>query len=113
LKKFEYNLYPFKTIFTYIIDYDSKNKTPFIINIIGNLIVLIPFGFLLPIAFPKQLDRLDKLLFASIIGISLIELLQLVFKLGVFDIDDIILNSVGVLIGFLILKVVQQTNIDK
>jgi glycopeptide antibiotics resistance protein len=107
LKEFKYNLYPCKTIFSYIIEYNSSNKALFIINIIGNIVVFVPFGFLLPIAFQKQLNRLDKLLFASVIGIVLIEIVQLVLKLGVFDIDDVILNSIGVLIGFVILKVIE------
>lgn len=107
LKEFTYNLYPFKTIFTYIIEYNNNNNAPFVINIIGNIVVFVPFGFLLPIAFQKQLNRLDKLLFASVTGILLIEMLQLVFKLGVFDIDDVILNSIGIVIGFVILKVIE------
>lgn len=107
LKEFEYNFYPFRTIFTYIIGYNSNNKIPFIINIIGNIVVLMPFGFLLPLAFKKQLNRLDKLLFATVTGILVIEMLQLVFKVGVFDVDDIILNSMGVVIGFVILKVIE------
>ena len=108
LNEFKYNLYPFKTIFSYIIEYNSNNTTPFIINIIGNIVVFIPFGFLFPITFHKQLNRLDKLLFASSTGILIIEILQLLFKLGVFDIDDIILNTIGVVIGFVILKTIVE-----
>lgn len=107
LKEFTFNLYPCKTIFSYIVDYNSNNTAPFVINIIGNIIVFVPFGFLLPIAFQKQLDRLDKMLFASVTGILIIELLQLVLKVGVFDIDDVILNSIGVVAGFVILKVIE------
>lgn len=108
LKEFTYNIYPCKTIFSYIIDYNSNNPASFVINIIGNIVVFVPFGFLLPMAFQKQLDRLDKLLFASVTGILVIELLQLVLKVGVFDIDDIILNSIGVVAGFVVLKVIQE-----
>jgi glycopeptide antibiotics resistance protein len=107
LNEFKYNLYPFKTIFTYIVEYDSHNKTPFVINIIGNIVVFIPFGFIGPILFQNKLNRLDKLLFASVIGILLIEIPQLLLKVGVFDIDDIILNLIGVLIGFSVLKLIE------
>ena len=107
LNEFKYNLYPFKTILTYIIEYNTNNKGPFIINIIGNIVVFILFGFLLPITFQKQLNRLDKLFFASVIGLILIEIVQFASKFGVFDIDDIILNSIGILIGFAILKTIE------
>ncbi|MBB1194028.1 VanZ family protein [Flavobacterium sp. SOK18b] len=110
LNEFKYNLYPFKTIFSYIINYNSNNSTPFIMNIFGNIVAFIPFGFLLPITFHRQLNRLDKVVFASVSVIFIVETLQLLFKLGVFDIDDIILNSIGVLIGFVILKKIELSN---
>ena len=107
LTDFKYNLYPFKTIFTYIIEFNSNDKAPFVINIIGNIVLFIPFGFLLPITFQKRLNRLDKLLFACVLGILSIEIVQLVLKIGVFDIDDVILNGTGVLLGFIILKKIE------
>lgn len=107
LNEFKYNLHPFKTIYTYVIDYKSNNKEPFIINIIGNIALFIPFGFLLPITFLRQLNRLDKLLFVTVCGIFLIEISQFILQIGVFDIDDIILNSIGVILGFMILKTIE------
>lgn len=78
-----------------------------IMNIIGNIILFVTFGVLFPRAFYYKLNRLDKLLFVPIIGIVLIEISQFIFKLRVFDIDDIILNNIGVLIGFAILKKIE------
>ena len=98
----------FNTIFSYINEYNTNNKEPFIINIIGNVVAFIPFRLLLPIAFQKQLNCLDKLLFAPVIGVLLIELSQLVLQLGVFEINDIILNSICVVIGFVILKTIEE-----
>jgi glycopeptide antibiotics resistance protein len=90
------------------VEYKNNNKVTFVINIIGNILVFIPFGFLFPITFHKQLNRLDKLLFTSVIGIVFVEIMQLVLKLGVSDVDDLILNSIGIVIGFVILKTIEK-----
>ena len=60
-------------------------------NLLGNLLPFIPFGFLLPIAYPR-IKAFFKVLF--------IEIFQYMTRLGSFDIDDIILNMVGVLSGY-------------
>ncbi|MFW0862490.1 MAG: VanZ family protein [Candidatus Komeilibacteria bacterium] len=92
------NLIPFKTIFGYI----SGEPTWGIAmrNILGNIIALIPFGFLLTGIYQK-LQWKSVLLTALITGIIL-ELLQILFKSGIFDVDDIILNFVGVFMGYLL-----------
>ncbi len=66
----------------------------------GNVVVLAPFGFLLVIQYQK-LKVGSVLLIGLVIGIIL-ELLQVIFKSGILDIDDIILNSLGVVIGYLL-----------
>lgn len=69
-----------------------------IINIFGNIIMFTPFGFL-GIVFPK-LNDFKTLMINFLSGIIIIESLQYFTRLGVFDIDDIILNTIGVAIGF-------------
>lgn len=64
-------------------------------NLIGNIILFIPLGF-----FNKNHSL--KYLFIAFIIIILIEFLQYITKRGVFDIIDIVLNIIGVLIGFLL-----------
>ena len=72
-------------------------KTIFI-NIFGNVLMFIPFGFL-GILFPK-LNDFKILIINFLSAIILVESLQYFTRLGVFDIDDVILNSLGVTIGF-------------
>lgn len=69
-----------------------------VINVFGNIIMFTPFGFL-GIIFPN-LNDFKTLMINFLSGIIIIESLQYFTRLGVFDIDDIILNTIGVAIGF-------------
>jgi len=62
-----------------------------------------PMGFFLPLFFPKT-KRFFPFLFTMIIIIAIIELTQLLFMLGSFDIDDLILNISGAILIYVILK---------
>ena len=74
-----------------------------IINVFGNIIMFTPFGFL-GIVFPK-LNDFKTLIINFLSAIIIIESLQYFSRLGVFDIDDIILNTIGVAIGFWIYRI--------
>ena len=90
------NYIPFKTILPYLL-----GEYGFLIgalNIIGNIAFLVPIGFLLPFVFVR-IDWKKSLVLAILSGM-LIELTQVVLNLGIFDIDDVILNGLGVMVGF-------------
>lgn len=93
------NLIPFYTIWQFIID----NNISFMratVNIIGNIGIFIPMGIFFPIVF-KELNK--KTMITAIIFISLgFETIQYILALGSSDIDDIILNSLGGIIGIAI-----------
>ncbi|MFP3593272.1 VanZ family protein [Chryseobacterium sp. SIMBA_038] len=67
--------------------------------VLGNVVMFIPFGFLGWI-FPK-LKELKSLLFSFISAIVIVEALQYFTRMGICEIDDIILNTFGVYLGFL------------
>ena len=90
---------------------EADNYKQFIINILGNIILFIPFGFL-GIIFEK-LKKLKNLLPIFIIAISIIELLQYITNKGFADIDDVIINTIGVAIGFWIYNKVKLTSSSK
>lgn len=94
-----YNLTPFSTIKNYFLYYDHFPFSIWIMNIVGNIGVFFPFGILLPLVFPS-LTRWIKFTFTFIVSITTIEFFQLISKLGSFDVDDIILNTIGALLGF-------------
>ena len=92
---FRVNLIPLVNLF----DYD--NKRDLLLNVIGNAAMFIPSGIVLPVVY-KGLNTHRKVISAGI-GISLcIEILQLPFYDRVSDIDDLLLNSFGFVIGYLL-----------
>lgn len=77
-------------------------------NLLGNLVLLLPFGAILPM-IKKKYDNIWKILFASFAISLLIETFQLLsFFIGnnnrFFDVDDILLNVSGALLGYLIYR---------
>lgn len=80
-----------------LLDYEIFREM--LINVIGNTAMFIPIGIIWPIVF-RKLDTHKKVIAAGV-GFSLcIEILQLPFYDRVTDIDDLILNSLGFLIGY-------------
>ena len=100
------NFIPFKTIYTYIerAMADRMNKGTAVMNILGNLVAFFPLGCYLPCLFQKMRSFL-KVTFI-ILGIILsVELLQPILCVGFFDVDDIILNIIGAILGFLLINI--------
>ncbi len=71
-----------------------------LINLVGNVVMFIPAGWLLPRIFPR-FRRFWKFLLCCAVSILLIEVFQLFTLLGSFDVDDIILNLIGMILGYL------------
>ena len=69
-----------------------------IINLLGNIIMFIPFGFLGWLN--AKYFSFKKLIVDFLSVLIIVEALQYLTRLGVFDIDDLALNSLGVWIGF-------------
>jgi len=100
------NLRPFKTIRMYIRYYDRINGFD---NLFGNIFAFAPFGILLPLAFDECPKVWHTLLHSFWLSLC-IELFQLVSHFGEFDVDDIILNCFGALLGYLCFYVVCSLN---
>lgn len=94
--EFRYNLIPFSTIEDFL-NFNQFNTKRWVINLIGNVGVFVPFGILLPFVFE---ERIGRLYVKFIIGLFVLELTQLLSRRGVFDIDDLLLNSVGFIVGY-------------
>ena len=71
------------------------------LNVAGNVIGFMPFGFLLTVVRNKKTNFVVALLY-SFTFTFLIESVQYVTKLGVFDIDDLMLNTLGGILGYII-----------
>lgn len=91
------NFIPFKTIKMYIQYYDLPGLRSFS-NLFGNVLIFIPVGVMLPMVHRASKNILVLLLNALLFVVG-IEVFQLFSNFGAFDVDDIILNCFGVLIG--------------
>ncbi len=94
------NLTPFKTIRPFLEWYPDYNLREKILNqTVGNILIFVPFGVYLPY-FSKKKRSCANFLFFSLFLIFCIEISQVLSLFGSFDVDDIILNLIGCLIGF-------------
>ena len=100
-----YNLVPFKTIEGYFSNFTSLSLTD---QFVGNILAFVPFGFFLPLLSIKL--RSSFILFVGLtFGSSLlVELTQLLTRVGAFDVDDLLLNTVGGFIGYLVSRVYRR-----
>jgi len=104
-----YNFIPFKSMSTQI---EHITQWWALKNLLGNIIPFIPFGFLLPITY-KKFSSTIKVLSTGLASILLIEIFQFFTKLGSFDVDDIILNMIGIVCGYLMFLVINRFLVKK
>lgn len=98
------NVMPFRTILLYM-NANISNRI-IMTNLLGNIAAFAPLGFLLPLVWRKT-DRFVSIAIASL-GVSLvIEITQYVMAVGAADVDDLILNVMGGMLGLLLLKVLR------
>lgn len=98
-------LIPFYTIVDYVQKVHSFDDW-FIKNLACNIIMFIPHGLLTPLFMKKWKYTVVKVgLSAALISVC-IEIFQFVTALGLCDIDDVILNIIGALVGYAIYKLI-------
>lgn len=98
--EYRYNLTLFKEIRRFIMYRKNLGIESFIVNIFGNVFAFIPFGFVLPIISPNNRKFLNITLLSFELTVT-IEIMQLLLKVGIFDIDDIFMNTCGGILGYL------------
>lgn len=75
-----------------------NGDTMYIKEIILNVVMLLPYGFLLPVMLPKA--NFLKTLVSGVVISVLIEVLQLITRTGLCETSDIIHNTIGILAGY-------------
>ena len=90
------NFVPFKTIVPYLLGF--KGWIIAGVNLVGNIALLVPIGFLVPFVY-RNMTWKNSLALGVMAGLA-IEVMQSVLRVGIFDIDDVILNALGVVIGY-------------
>ena len=105
-----FNLVPFQSIIEFLSGNTENVRTFSYANLVGNIAIFVPLGFY--ISFLRKELRKDKkvalcLLIVFIASLA-VEIIQWVFVIGTPDIDDIILNCIGGLIGILVCKLIMH-----
>lgn len=94
-----YNLIPFTEIRRFWVYREQLGMWACFMNIFGNIIAFMPCGYLLPSMSDKRRTLTSNLLSGFSISL-MIECTQLVFRVGSFDVDDLMLNTLGAVSGF-------------
>ncbi len=107
---YEIYFFPLKnTINTYLtLPNDKYEIYNFYINLFGNVLLFIPLSFILITVF--KVEKLKYVIFIGILLSVFIEFMQYAFQIGLADIDDVILNSIGTIVGYSLYKLFNHLN---
>lgn len=103
MKDYHYNLVLFKEIMRFWNYRDQLGIFSVFANLAGNILIFIPFGFFMPVASEHRnffVTVMDTFLLSLII-----EVIQLLTKVGCFDVDDLLLNTIGGVVGYIIFMI--------
>lgn len=107
--EYRYNLIPFLEIKRFIssaVHGGSIHYVDIFINLIGNVVAFIPFGALIRWVRNQKTGFLIAVLYTFLFSLA-IELIQLFTRVGVFDVDDLILNTCGGAIGYICYRILR------
>jgi len=96
---YRYNLILFQEIRRFVIYRDKIGMSSFLLNIFGNIFAFSPFGVFLPL-LSQNMRKMWRVFGMSFLVTLCIECTQLVTRLGVFDVDDLVMNTLGGVIGY-------------
>lgn len=98
---YHYNLKPFTEIGRYLSYIDTIGLTNVLINLLGNVVCFMPLGFMLPVLSQRRWKGIRTTLLCCLASV-IVELTQLVSKLGSCDVDDVLLNTLGGFLGYIL-----------
>lgn len=111
-EEYAYNLVPLKEIRRFIVYRKVVGTRSFLLNIVGNIVGFMPFGFFLPVVSRRSRHWYNTVLLSFLFSLS-IETIQLVFKVGSFDVDDMLLNTLGGILGYILYRIVQRIRVRR
>lgn len=100
-REYRYNLVPFREIVRFIKYRENLNIVLVAVNLQGNVLAFMPFGALIRWVINRKVRWYQAMEYTFLFSFC-VELVQLVTKVGVFDVDDLILNTMGGLFGFFV-----------
>lgn len=93
------NLTPFTTIYSSLTHFNYMVPLR---NIVGNILLFMPLGFSIPLRF--KVNKFWKVILLGFFISFLVEVIQLFTSIRSFDVDDLILNTLGAVIGFVLYR---------
>lgn len=103
VEEYRYNLELFREIRRFITYREQLGMFAVFANLLGNILIFVPYGFFISMAAERR--GFFKTLFFSF-GLSLcVELVQLATRVGSFDVDDILLNTIGGIFGYILFAI--------
>ena len=107
VRNYSYNLIPFKEIHRFIAHRAVLGAKAVWLNLAGNVAAFIPFGlFIIPVS-GRRISFWAAVLLTFDVSLC-VEIIQLVAKVGSFDVDDLLLNTLGGLLGALLYKLFKR-----
>lgn len=101
------NIQPFHTIRNYLIYYRRTGSFVSISNLLGNVVILMPLGVLLPLMFRPMRRFWLSLPLAALVACG-VEVIQWLTATGAADVDDSILNFLGAALGYVVTRLCQM-----
>ena len=95
---YHYNLVPFREIIRFFTYRELIGMKAFFENLFGNILAFVPFGFMMPI-LNKECRKTARIILLTFLLSLIVENIQLVIRIGSFDVDDLILNTLGGTLG--------------
>ena len=103
MQEYHYNLELFKEIKRFWNYRKQVGYLAMFTNLFGNVLIFVPFGFFLPMA--SKYRSFFSTMFAGF-GLSLcVEVFQFITRVGSFDVDDLLLNTIGGIVGHIIYEI--------
>lgn len=106
-REYRYNLVPFKEIKRFIVHFHQLGIMSVMLNIAGNIAAFMPFGYCLPMVTEHKTKFFSVFIYTFALSLS-IELIQLVSRVGSCDVDDLILNTLGGVLGYICFCLVKR-----
>jgi glycopeptide antibiotics resistance protein len=100
------NLIPAKNMIAQYRQMADMGAFNYYANLLGNVILFLPIPYIMIKVF--RMKKFSSILLTGLLISFAIELIQYVFEVGVADIDDIILNTLGTCIGFVCYKILEK-----
>ena len=95
-EEYRYNLELFKEIRRFITYREQLGTFVVAANLLGNILIFVPYGF-----FVSMAGRTRGFFKTFFFSMFLVETVQLVTRVGSFDVDDILLNTIGGVLGYI------------